>query len=233
LSASNRWVATALKEIPILVLGILIAFWLDAWWGARSAREAASEALQTFGEELSLVDDQLATWISRHDRIGNAAEAILKEIDATPTGLVVSVPDSLLVAVLVAPTFDLPTTSIDSQTLEQALGPELGRAVAAWRGALADAMETERRARLFTDDQLAITLANQMVLPRAEQSIRWLDGTLEEPIAGRSSMPTTGAVPYLLSVRHKFELLASAELEAARTETGSLRALVLERASRH
>jgi hypothetical protein len=223
---------TALKEVPILVLGILVAFWLDAWWGARSAREATSEALQTFGEELSLVDDQLATWISRHDRIGNAAEAILKEIDGNPTDRVVSVPDSLLVAVLVAPTFDLPATSVDSRTLEPALDPELGRAIAAWRSALADAMETERRARLFTDDQLAMTLANQMVLPRAEQSIGWLDGTLEEPIDGRSSLPATGAVPYFLSVRHKFELLASAELEAARTETGSLRALVLQRASR-
>ncbi|MGI9626563.1 MAG: hypothetical protein ACR2QM_06995, partial [Longimicrobiales bacterium] len=222
---SESWFRKATREIPILVLGILIAFALQAWWdGARDA-DIERQALLALRSELELNLDGLETNIRRHDRVAAAAEMFH---DAMVTSEAAEISDSVLVAVIVSPTFDPSTGAIESlQRLGSGTAAFAG-AVARWRSLVDDATEGERRSRAFTDTQLSLYLSRTVDLPDADLSRLWVFEILEQPLTSVTRVNSSSELRFLLSTRLKWARLSSIELSEVREETHEVLRLVDE-----
>lgn len=219
LSSPDSWLRQALREVPILVLGILIAFSLQAWWDSARYREEEQRALVALRSELQLNLDGLETTIRRHARVARAVETFHAEMVAAASA---EVSDSILVAAIVSPTFDPSTGAIESL---QRLGVGtalLAGATARWRSVVDDATEDERRSRTFTDEHLSPYLARTVDLPNADLSRLWVFEILEEPITEATVVRSSSELRFLLSTRLKWARLSAAELTEARDETRGL-----------
>ena len=107
----DSWLRQARREIPILVLGILIAFGLQAWWDNSRASAEEQQSLQALRSELVLNQEGLETNIRRHDRVADAVQAFHRAMLRADSE---QISDSLLVAATVSPTFDPSTGAMES-----------------------------------------------------------------------------------------------------------------------
>ncbi|MDH5761139.1 MAG: hypothetical protein OEZ65_16370 [Gemmatimonadota bacterium] len=213
----RSWLQRAIEEVPILVVGILIAFGLQAWWeGQRSSGEEQRTLIAVQGE-LRQNAEGLRTYIGWHERVARCAEALLSAVgDGSPPQRV-EVHDSLLLAVLVSPTFDASTTATEAALTSRAGSQVVWDALSRWREAVVDAAGEERRSREFTDERLSGFLSPRVPLPDAELSIGWLFGTSASPIEGITAIDTSPELRFLVSTRLKYAQLAALELHEAMT----------------
>jgi hypothetical protein len=207
------------------VLGILIAFSLQAWWDGARDREAEQQALRALRSELELNLDGLETNIRRHDRVARAVEVFHTDMLAAPSA---SISDSILVAVIVSPTFDPSTGAIESLQRVGAGTARLAGAAARWRSVVDDATEDEGRSRTFTDEHLSPFLSRTVDLPNADLSRLWVFEMLEAPITDATEVRSSSELRFLLSTRLKWARLSSAELSEARDETHNMLRIVDE-----
>jgi hypothetical protein len=138
------------------------------------------------------------------------------------------IPDSILVAAIVSPTFDPSTGAIESLQRLGAGTASIAGAAARWRSVLDDATEDERRSRNFTDEHLSPYLAQTVDLPNADLSRLWVFETLETPITEATEVRSSSELRFLLSTRLKWARLSAAELTEARDETRSLMRIIDE-----
>jgi len=211
----RRWLHRAVLEIPILVVGILIAFGLQAWWEGRRSNDEEQRALVAVRAELRQNADGLRTYIGWHERVAQLAEAFLESIGDGAVPRRIEVADTLLLAVLVSPTFDASTTATEAALMSRSGSQALWDSLSRWREAVVDAAGEERRSRDFTDQRLSGFLSQRVVLPDAELSIAWLYGTLSAPIEGVTQVETSAELRFLVSTRLKYARLAALELREA------------------
>jgi hypothetical protein len=225
-SAGRPWLKRAVEEIPILVAGILIAFGLQAWWDGRRAEDDEQRALAGVQAELRQNAEGLDTYIGWHERVARSAEALLEAFGDGTVPQRVTVPDTLLLAVLVSPTFDAATNATDAVLASGFGSGALADALSRWREAVVDAAGEERRSRDFTDQRLSGFLSPRVALPDAELSIGWLFGTLSAPIEGVTEVETSTELRFLMSTRLKFARLCVLELQESLEAVDSAEARV-------
>ena len=223
--APDSWLRKALREVPILVLGILIAFALQAWWDGARDTEDEQQALRALRSELDLNLEGLEKNIRRHDRVAQALEVFHDEMVASESA---EISDSILVAAIVSPTFDPSTGAIGNLQRLGAGTPALAGAAARWRSVVDDATEEERRSRTFTDEHLSPFLSRTVDLPNADLSRLWIFELLDAPITEVTAVESSSELRFLLSTRLKWARLASAELSEAREETHAMLRLLEE-----
>lgn len=149
----------------MVVVSILIAFWLDAWWGDRELavnhREAMAAVQAELEENRRLLDDQIFIL----DRITGAGAEVLDAMYAEPGAQSVQLPDSLawLVASW-APSLEVSHGAVDalipSGQLARIRSPDLRLGLAALRDRFANVIEDEIIARQIHVEQQMPLLAS-------------------------------------------------------------------------
>ena len=160
-------------ELFVVVAGILIAFWLDAWWDRASAREAELAELAAVRSEVSEGIDVLERFLDIQTRYGLRLDYAMSELASRP-GSSVAVADSVLQALFAWRTVDVPTAGLDALIASGRLGAirssEVRAGLAAYPTVLADLYEDEELARDFVELVLVPKFAPQGVLPAAYQN---------------------------------------------------------------
>ena len=224
-ASSDSWLRKALREIPILVLGILIAFALQAWWDEVRAADEERQAFEAVRSELLLNLEGLDLDIERHDRIVAAVEVFHAAMVERESALV---SDSVLVAAIVSPTYDPATGALESLQRLGVGSAALAEASGRWLSEVDDATEDEQRSRTFTDEQLSPYLSRNIDLPDADLYRLWVFKLLEAPIETSTRVNSSSELRFLLSTRLKWARLNSQELGEARAQAYTLLEIVDE-----
>ena len=146
-------------EGVLIVLSILLAFAIEAWWSERGDRRAEIEALQGLHEDFVQTVDRLAEARSEHAQIRAASVRLLSmtgpnaetsDSDITLDSLVMTLIGGPIVFPVMA-TYDALIASGQVDILSSA---ELRRALATWAASMADLAQLEREARAQMDQRL-------------------------------------------------------------------------------
>ena len=94
----RRW-SGLVREVGVVVAGILIAFSLDAWWDTRREKLSQEAQLRALHEEFTANRERIDQAEERHDDISLRSRALLSALQLHPAGSDVQVADSLLASV--------------------------------------------------------------------------------------------------------------------------------------
>lgn len=167
----------ALLEGAVIVLSILLAFGIDAWWDGtqdRKAERIALAALRTEFEANQAEIRQAMWWLGRSRQNASAFVGALQE----GGGLV---PDSTVWL-----TWGLASANPVEGALEGILGsrgldilsdPVLKSEIAVWRGDLRDLLEDQRDAQLFLQGELVPVLARSGDLSGSLGGVQFEEGS--------------------------------------------------------
>ncbi len=146
-------------EGVLIVLSILLAFGIEAWWSERGDRRAEIEALQGLHEDFVQTVDRLAEARSEHAQIRAASVRLLSmtgpnaetsDSDIALDSLVMTLIGGPIVYPIMA-TYDALIASGRFKILSSG---ELRRALATWAASMADLAQVEREARAQMDQRL-------------------------------------------------------------------------------
>ena len=219
------------REIVVVVLSILIAFALDAWWDEAVERGREEELLAALLAEFEANRAPLELRIDNHERLGAGQDAVADLLDARG-GSSVPVPDSLLITLLITPTFD-PTLGALEEAQSSGLtslirNAELRRRLRGWRGRWQDVREEEQLNLRLVQDELYPALARSVSL-NALMGLGgpWMAG--ERTGALRSGSIAVPATPGLINFARQRSIRsrrAARELTDLRAELDSIVALL-------
>lgn len=138
-------------ESVVIVVSILLAFALEAWWDTRGQRQEETQVLENLRDEFQAAGTQLDRYIIVHQATLASIDAILGSVKAAHASgesrTEVATVD--LARTLIAPTFDPRTGTLDGLLASGRLGvlqsEDLRRTLSAWPGLLVDAAEEEAR----------------------------------------------------------------------------------------
>lgn len=150
--------ARLLAEGFAVVVGILIAFGLDAWWDGRGLERELQEDLSSLATEVSQNLSDIRGTIDVQKRIVDAANQIVEYLEADSSASVL-VPDTLVWwAAFNAPTLDASLGAIDALVGAGRLAgiedPALRLGIAKIRGRIADVVEEQVVARQIAVEQV-------------------------------------------------------------------------------
>ncbi len=135
-------------EGVVIVVSILLAFALQAWWEGRQESEQRQAILSGLASDFAAASEDLMRSAARHERVLAAAERILKLISERDTGPELqSTVDSLLSDLVGGGTWDPPMGTLDalvsSGQLEVLRNVELVNALTRWPAVVGDLTEDE------------------------------------------------------------------------------------------
>lgn len=174
----------ALRDIVIVVLSILIAFGLDAWWDYRIDRRDEQDALANLREEFSYNLTQLQATLDRHTATRAAALELLRRATSEES-LTNTEANDLLYRIMVTATYDpavgMVTALLSSGQIRLIENDSLRTLIAGLPTRFNDAREDEVEANLFVTRQLRPFL-------RARLSFREL-AAAAELVPGLATIP--------------------------------------------
>jgi hypothetical protein len=146
-------------QVPAIVLSILLAFAIDAWWSQRQLRDDERAALRDLGTEFRANLAQINAAVTHHETSIQAGERLLKMVQGTSPVASPAEMDSLLMWALVDfATFDPVSASLDdlltSGRLTIISDDTLRMVLAGWPAAVNDAVEEEDRVVRFVENAL-------------------------------------------------------------------------------
>ena len=214
---------SAVREVVLIVIGVLIALSLEGLWQDRTERIAERNLLLGLTNEF--VDNSRALRRTRggHRRIVASAEEFIVQVEAALEGQGLLVPDSLIGNIARTPRY-----RPDMNTLEAALSSgqitlirsaEVQRALASWRGRLIEAQQEEQAGADLVYGQIFPHLG---AVTSVGPALSWLASDLRRLGQGLPSRPwpstTTRIVASrgltnLLWVRYRLSSAAVNELE--------------------
>ena len=209
-SRDIRWRRLLLESVAV-VLSILLAFAIDAWWDGhkrdRQERALIDALLQDFESSRESLEGRLD--LARRMAEGNAQ--MLELLELGEPGDTVLVPDSALLAVLGGPTYEPSTNSLDAAVASGHLGlltsEALRIALAEWRRALADTSEDELEVRRITNEQVIPQLARSVNL--AGPMDRVLEWSRGEAADSADTDPASATPEDTVSVQVSTELMGA------------------------
>ena len=219
------------REMFVVVTSILIAFGLDAWWDSTVERRQERDLLGSLLTEFRRNEPQLALRISNHQRLAANAEALADALSGSGASQA-TVPDSLLLSLFVAPTFDPTLGALEEAQSSGGTGliqnAELRVLLSAWPGLLRDAREEERLAQELVQNGLYSALtATVNVADLMTEGGAWLTGQPSETLHGSErSVPVTPALANFSRRRQVRNGLAAGELTELRVQLGKIVALL-------
>lgn len=208
----KRWLSRISEGVAI-VASILLAFAIDAWWDNRSEREQAAELAASLHEDFEVSQAHVEQWLAGNRRILEALEMLLEAVESRPIGEEISVPMSVIVGSIGAPTYS-PTdatlsAAISSGQIDLLRDYDLRNALALWLQQVDDTREDELLIRQITVDHLVPELASQVRLGRAFDfqtlTAQFLDlptGDLSVPVTLRTTRGLEGALAERLFYTH-------------------------------
>ena len=193
-----RWKRIAVEGVAI-VLSILLAFAIDAWWDERGDRLEEQRVLRQLTAEFEAVSDQLDRYVAMDrrtlrnvSRVDSLLQAALA--DGRPA---IMVRDSTLRWLVTQGTFAPTLPTLDglrtSGRLTLIQHEELGRALAAWPGQLEDAVEHQEQSLdiIFRFVYPAIMPAMNFG-PAHDQTLAYVDRLADPPPPdARTRVPVT------------------------------------------
>jgi uncharacterized protein YdhG (YjbR/CyaY superfamily) len=229
-----------IAEGVTVVVSILIAFALDAWWEQRQLAEEIREDLIIVETELTenvrLIDFNL----DMMGRVVSASHSVTKAMYSDPGSAVVEVPGEWVYwGVFVDPTLDLSLGAIDAWIAAGRLAgiedPELRRRLASVRGKVEDATEEQKVARDLNTRDLYPLMAEAEVDVRAifasfaaGASQRPTTGTFDVPEIGAMRVPNGPAPRFLMQTRAMWYLSSAQEMTDLRNELKEIQVLLQE-----
>jgi hypothetical protein len=179
-SAGIQW-RRLLAESVAVVLSILLAFAIDAWWDARQEAGRERDLLDGLRTDFESSRPGLEGRLTLARRMAAGTVGLLARIEGRGSVPAVVVPDSLILAVLGGPTYEPATNTLDaalaSGEIELLESTELRTELANWRRLLSDTREDELEVRRVTNEQLVPELARSVDLgPFYGRVLAWSGG---------------------------------------------------------
>jgi hypothetical protein len=221
-------------EGVVIVISILLAFALDTWRDGQIERTEEIAVLQNLQQEFMATGEEFDIYYGYHQRITASVGLTLEAArEAMESGAAdISIPDTALALVYLAPTFDPELGTLDGLLSSGHLGlirdPQLRRSLAGWRGLLRDATEEEVRGQRHVVDQLDPVLRTRMdVSGPLGILIAFVDDSLTAEQAARVSvLPVDTEVLGVLAMRHVVEEHGLEDLENVRKEIDKILELI-------
>ncbi len=230
-----RW-RPLLADSAAVVLSILLAFAVDAWWDERNerVREAGllADLLSDFQASRPLLLQRLeGTQKQTRDNL------LMRDLVA-PTGDsgLVEVPDPLVLAVIGASTYEPVANALEaalaSGDIELIQSDEIRGELANWRRILVDTSEDEHVVRAIVNEQVVPLLARDIELgPYFDRVLPWFMGQPEVDVSGYATVRRSSELAGALAVRHFYGDFAARGLADLLTSLDRLTEL-LQRQSR-
>lgn len=167
MSREFRWIRIV-TEGGVIIVSILLAFGIDAWWDGRLQREEERLVLERLRDEFIADLNQLMLKQSGHADLRDAALELLTKTGDLSVGVPSEEVANLLYIVSTNPTFDPAggalSSLIASGQLSLISNPSLRSQLAAWPGAVADLVDQERANQ---------TQGHERLLPYLEARTSW------------------------------------------------------------
>jgi hypothetical protein len=155
-------------EGAAIVLSILLAFWIDAWWQQKMALAEADALISGLHSDFQESQSHLEEWLAGNERTLRATTKFLDQLRGAAINDEVLVSHEWLLGAIVAPTYS-PTdtslkTAIATGKIELIDDSELRNALAIWRQQIDDTLEDELLIREVVVNQLVPVLSQQVRL---------------------------------------------------------------------
>ncbi len=197
-------------EGVLIIVSILAAFGIDAWWTARGELKEGSSLQAALASEFEAVGQELGFSVSRNEMIIAAADTLLQQLRREAPS--VEVASGTLGALLLTPTTDSVHGTLDtliaSGRLDLLPNKSLQFMLADWPALLDDVREEEFAAKDFVHEQLTpylgrVTDLSPIFVWRIEErQERRNAGTVSEKIKKvPTSLPTDPVLINLIETR--------------------------------
>jgi len=216
-------------ESLAVVLSILLAFSIDAWWDGHKERLRERDLLLGLLEDFEASRAGLEARLALARRMAHGTHQLLELVDNGAASSAMEVPDSLILAVLGGPTYEPDTNTLDaavaSGEIDLISDQELRAELATWRRTLADTGEDEREVRRITNEQLVPILARSMSLRTyMDRVLAWSGGDPygagrlighgdDGPVRSTASLQVSTDLVGALAIRKFYVVFAAADLE--------------------
>jgi len=180
-----RWPAEAF----VVIVSILVAFSLDAWWSERQSAREVREDLKVVGDELARNAELIESQIDQMQRIVAASGTVGGLLVASSGDQSIEAADTLIYWVVsVNPTLDVSLGGLDALLASgrlQAIGDaELRIRLAGLRDRIGDAVEEQLVARDVALSRLAPHLGERFDYAQLDDVVAFTNGRMEERLAG-------------------------------------------------
>lgn len=246
---SNRihWRRILVESVAV-ILSILLAFAIDAWWDGHRERLRERELLAGLLTDFEASRPDLTSRVALARRMADGTTRFL-DLTAGQTGTArVDVPDSLVLAILGGPTYEPATNTLDaavaSGEIELLRNDELREELARWRRILSDTGEDEREVRRITNEQIVPLLSRETNLhPYLDRVLPWsggdpygagrlIDGGSPASSPDRATLTVTSELIGAVALRRFYVEFSAADLQELLASLDRLTALLAEELAR-
>lgn len=196
-----------LVEGAAIVMSILLAFAIDAWWDNRHERVEEQRILESLKAEFLANAELIPTYIERHRRSADYTWALLDAMKAAEPGGTIRYPAAKFMNVLEHSSTDPQRGALDailqSGELRYITNPAIRERLAAWPRLVVDATENEYLLINLWNPKLLEALAKDVdvtIIGDVDDTC-WEDPTLEQCAAIEISLPrNTEVMAYLYEI---------------------------------
>jgi len=212
-----------LVEGAVILVSIVLAFGLDAWWDSLAEGRQMREQLGSVEAEVRENRDLVLFQVDLMERIVGASKVLVAAMDsAGPSAREIIIPDSIAWLPLNNPTLDASLGAIDalvaSGQLAQIGDPEVRTLLAGLRDRFEDAVEEQEQALTVFYDHLFPRLIEEgyRTSTVVEQSIFdfWAERTPGRPVRsfGMVQFPVDPSLPEMLGERLRLYAISVDEM---------------------
>ncbi len=228
----------------MVVVSILIAFALDAWWEERQLEQEMLEDLAIVEAELAENIRLIVMNVEMMERGVDATHSVIDAMFATPDATQIEVPgETVYWGLFLNPTLDLSLGAIDAWIAAGRLAgisdPRLRERLASVRGKVGDVTEEQHVARQLGTRDLYPLLAETLddIRPLTEMfgagfTSRQKTGVTEMPAMPPMTLPNTPALRLTLQARTLWYQAAILEMGDFQAELEEIQALLREELDR-
>lgn len=109
----RTWEAS-IRDVVLIVISILIAFVLQAWWEGRAVSGAYERQLVSTLTEIEEARDELAHWSANRSRTERNTATLAALLASTADGMSVVVADTVVASLFSTVVTELPTAQVDA-----------------------------------------------------------------------------------------------------------------------
>jgi len=191
---SEKSMKRRVAELITIFLGVGLAFLAEDWREYRGDRAEEREALSSLAADFTENEKFLSERLDDHRRILRQLQRLDEYLDSKEDGAVVPVPDTLLVALFVTPTYDPVRGTVDALLTSGRLGvirdADLRQALSGWSAQVLDADEEEKtdQRALLTDVLFPFFLQSEIPLrDLMATSSDWFFRSVPEAVSGQTT----------------------------------------------
>ena len=222
LSDGQRWRVSwsrVFGEGLVIVVSILLAFSVDAWWDGLRDRQRERELLTDLLSDFETSRPELAVRLDGARRMARGNLALRDAVAKSGAMQRVSIADSLILSVISGPTYEPATNTLDaalaSGQIDAIRSDAIQAELANWSRLLVDTREDELLVREITTDQVVPLLAEQVELSTFyDRMLPWFFGEGAGSASTHTEVQASSALVGLLSQRGFYMDFAASDLAA-------------------